>query len=195
MVAFSMRFNIGVSVIILAASLAALAQTTTYNVGRTPTDDEIRAWDIAVGPSGKELPAGRGTVKEGAKLYADKCARCHGATGVENGHGVTNQPLIGGKGTLTSLNPVKTVGSHWPFATTIWDYIRRAMPFGEEGSLSNDEVYALTAFLLYRNGIIKETDVIDAKTLPKVRMPNRNGFIPQRLDEIRRWRCNLGTCP
>lgn len=190
-----MRFSLRVPVIILATSLAALAQTPTYDVGRTPSEDEIRAWDIAIGPSGKELPAGRGTAKDGTRIYAEKCARCHGPTGVEKGNGVTNQPLVGGKGTLNTLNPVKTVGSHWPFATTIWDYIRRAMPLGAEGSLSTDEVYALTAFLLYRNDIIKETDVIDAKTLPKIQMPNRNGFIPERFDEIRRWRCNLGTCP
>jgi hypothetical protein len=96
------------------------------------------------------------------------------------------------------LQPVKTIGSYWPFATTVWDYVNRAMPRGAEGSLSPDEVYLLTAYLLYRNNIIGENEVIDANTLPKVQMPNRNGFIPQKLDEIadlRRRGCRLGHCP
>ena len=157
------------------ACVAALAQAPTYNVGRTPSKEEIQAWDIAVSPAGKELPPGSGTVQEGAKVYAQKCARCHGPTGTEPG---PVRPLVGGKGTLATLNPLRTIGSYWPFATTLWDYINRAMPRTEEGSLQPGEVYALTAFLLFQNGIIQESDVMDAQSLPKVPMPNRSGFVP-----------------
>ena len=178
---------------ISVAWVAALAQTPTYGVGRTPSGEEIRAWDISIGPDGKELPPGSGTAKEGAKLYARQCAGCHGPTGAE---GTSAPRLVGGKGTLANpLAPVKTVGSYWPFATSIWDYINRAMPRNKPGSLQADEVYALTAFLLYKNDLIQESDVIDAKSLPKIPMPNRNGFIPPRLEDINRLRCRLGTCP
>ena len=180
----------------LAACGAALAQAPDYkNVGRAPTEQEIRAMDIAIGTDGKELPSGSGTAKEGARIYKAKCEVCHGA----NLEGSPTAPaLVGGKGTLTSLHPQMTVGSYWPFATTIFDYIRRAMPRYQEGSLSADEVYSLAAFVLYRNDIIKEDDVIDATTLPKIKMPNRDGFVPQNLDEIHDWKkrgCMLGHCP
>ena len=160
------------------ACVAVLAQTPTYNLGRTPTQEEIKAWDVAVGPDGKGLPAGSGTAKQGAPIYARKCAACHGKNGTEPVPQVPPRPFVGGQGTLKSLNPLKTIGSYWPFAVPIWDQINRAMPPGEEGSLRADEVYALTALLLYWNGIIKENDVLDAKTLPKIQMPNRNGFVP-----------------
>lgn len=172
------------------------AQSPDYsNVGRKPTDKEIQDWNIAIGPAGKELPPGSGTAKEGAKIFATKCAFCHGPAA----EGTPLGPhLVGGEGTISTLQPVKTIGSYWPFATTIWDYINRSMPRGAEGSLEANEVYALTAFVLYRNKIIQETDIIDAKALPKVQMPNRNGFTPQRFDEIsdfRRRGCKLGHCP
>jgi mono/diheme cytochrome c family protein len=185
-----------VSVVALAASIAAPAQTPSYsNVGRAPSKDEVRAWDIAIGPEGKELPAGSGTATEGVKIYAQKCATCHGLSGEGSPLGPR---LLGGQGTLRTLAPVRTIGSYWPFATTIWDYINRAMPRNQEGSLSADEVYALTAFLLYRNDIIRDSDVIDANSLPKVQMPNRNGFVPARLEDIhdlRKRGCRLGYCP
>jgi len=179
----------------LTASIAAWAQAPSYNVGRSPTKEEIRAWDISIGPDGRELPPGSGTAKQGAAIYAKKCAACHGPTG----EGSQLAPhLLGGKGTLTTLQPVRTIGSYWPFATTIWDYINRAMPQGQGGSLSANEVYALTAFVLFRNSIVGETDVVDAKSLPKVRMPNRNGFIPSRLEDIgdlQKRGCDGGHCP
>jgi cytochrome c len=158
------------------ATVAALAQAPPYHLGRTATQEEIKAWDIAIGPQGKELPAGSGTAKEGASVDAQKCARCHGPTGKEATF--HNGILVGGIGSLKTSNPLQTPGSFWPFATTIWDYINRAMPMGQEGSLTAKEVYALTAFVLFRNDIIKEDDVMDAKSLPKVQMPNRNGFYP-----------------
>jgi cytochrome c len=190
------RFNFAVPVLIVATALAAAAQTPGYkNVGRTPTPQEVQAVDIAIGTDGKELPPGSGNAKLGAQLFADKCVVCHG----ENQEGSAQAPaLVGGKGTLTSLRPKMTAGSYWPFATTVFDYIRRAMPRFQEGTLNVDEVYSLTAFILYRNDIIKENDVIDAKTLPKIKMPNRDGFIPQNLDDIHDYKkrgCKLGHCP
>ncbi len=167
---------------ILAVGQTAWTQSPTYGVGRAPSAEEIRAWDIAISPSGNELPQGHGTAKEGAALYVRKgCAGCHGATGSE-GHAPT---LISRKGPRTPpsvpclapcVNDGNTMGIHAPFATTIWDYINRGMPLGKEGSLTPNEVYALTAFLLYKHDVIKEDDVMDAQTLPKVKMPNRDGF-------------------
>lgn len=169
-------FRVSIVAVELALCGAVFAQSPAYHLGRTPTQEEIKAWDISIGPEGKELPSGRGTAEQGGKIYAEKCAVCHGPTQTEGKflHGV----LAGGKGSLTTLEPIKTIGSYWPYATTVFDFINRAMPFDRPGSLSADEVYSLTAFLLYRNGIIKETDVIDAQSLPKVQMPNRNGFFP-----------------
>lgn len=161
--------------LVLATSIVwpLAAQSPTYGLGRTPKPDEIKAWDFAISPDGKELPPGSGSAVEGAKIYAANCAACHGKTGKEG----PNDVLVGGQGTLNTNKPVKTVGSYWPYATTVWDYINRAMPYGKPGSLSADEVYAVTAYLLSLNGIIKEDAVMNAKTLPQVKMPNRNGFI------------------
>jgi S-disulfanyl-L-cysteine oxidoreductase SoxD len=160
----------------------AWTQAPTYGLGRTPSAEEIRAWDIAISPTGKELPSGQGTAKEGAVLYVRKgCAGCHGVTG-SGAHAPT---LISRKGTQTAssvpclapcVNDANTMGVHSPFATTIWDYINRGMPLGKEGTLSPNEVYSLTAFLLYKNDVIKEDEVMDAQSLPKVKMPNRDGF-------------------
>jgi cytochrome c len=152
----------------------ASAQSPNYGVGRAPSAEEVRAYDTSVGPQGKELPPGRGTAREGASIYAQKCAACHGATGTEG----PADRLVGGQGTLAGDRPVRTVGSYWPYATTVWDYINRAMPVNNPGSLTPNEVYALTAFILSRNGIVQETEVMDRESLPKVRMPNRDGFVP-----------------
>jgi mono/diheme cytochrome c family protein len=163
-----------------------LGQSPTYGLGRTPTVEEIRAWDISISPTGKELPPGRGTAKEGADLFRQKgCAGCHGATGI----GARAPALVKGgpPSEPGKAPPAGMEGMHMvpdtgimalrsPFAVTIWDYINRGMPLNKEGTLKPDEVYALTAFLLYKNDIIKEDEVMDAQTLPKVNMPNRNGF-------------------
>ena len=190
-----MRFgksNLVVPAVILAACVGARAQAPTFNLGRAPSAEEIRAWDIAIGPVGKELPPGSGTAKQGAEIYARKCVACHGQNleGTRQG-----SRLAGGKGTLTSPNPVRTIGSFWPFATTVWDFINRAMPRGQEESLTPDEVYSLTAFILCRNDLLQETDILDAKSLPKIQMPNRDGFIPPRFEDILQGRCRVGTCP
>jgi hypothetical protein len=173
--AFSMGWrNLLVLVMALAANVGALAQGPLYNLGRTPTAEESRAWDINGGPDGKGLPPGRGTAKEGAAIYARKCAACHGPNGVEG----KAAHLVSAKGTLASSMRSRTLGNYWPFATTVWDYINRAMPLRQGGSLKPDEVYALTAHLLYKNDIIGESDVLDAQSLPKIQMPNRHSFTP-----------------
>src|SRR3989475_10778737 len=159
------------AVIILSAWAARLAQGRTYQWGTTPTEEEIKTRDIAISPDGKELPTGSGTAKEGATIFAQKCAACHGPNG--NGGG-----LARGIGPPGNAKPVKIGFSLVPYATTVWDFINRAMPQSKPGSLTADEVYAATAYVLYRNEVIKETDVLDARSLPKVRMPNRDNFIP-----------------
>lgn len=141
-------------------------------LGRPATEAEIRAWDIDVAPTGEGLPPGRGTAQEGARIFSSRCASCHGVTGKE---GPAPQ-LVGGQDTLATKHPVKTVGSYWPYATTLYDYIRRAMPFPAPQSLTAEEVYAVTAWILAQNGIIPQGAVMDAASLPQVRMPNRNGF-------------------
>jgi mono/diheme cytochrome c family protein len=195
-----MRFSkFLVSGIALLSATAMIAQTPSYtNVGRAPTKEEIQAWDISVGPDGKGLPPGNGTAKEGAPIFAAKCAICHGP----NGEGAKIGPrLVGGKAdleTLTTLKPVRTVGGYWPYATTVWDFINRAMPRGQSGTLTANEVYALTAFILAKSEIIKDDEVLDAKTLPKVQMPNHNGFVPQRFGDIpdeKKRGCRQGVCP
>src|SRR5215813_3405416 len=145
----------------------------TPHLGRDATPAQIAGWDISVGPDGAGLPPGRGTAATGALVYEQKCQACHGAKGA----GQPNDRLVGGQGTLASKTPVKTIGSYWPYATTVFDYVRRAMPYIQPQSLSNDEVYALTAYLLNLNGIIGDGDEMNAQTLPKVKMPNQVNFI------------------
>jgi len=161
----------GVAAMFPAAALAAEAP----RFGQPVTAEELAPWDISVGPDGAGLPAGRGTPKEGEGVYAANCQACHG----EKGAGRPNDVLVGGFGTIASDRPaVKTVGSYWPYATTLFDYIRRAMPYPQSKSLSNDEVYAVSAYILHLNGVIGADDVLDAESLPKVKMPNRDGFLP-----------------
>ena len=156
-----------------AAFLLATAHAAAAPFGRLATGAEIAAIDIDVKPDGAGLPAGSGTAAAGEKIYAAQCAACHGATGVEG----PRDRLVGGLGSLATARPVKTVGSYWQYAPTLYDYINRAMPFTAPGTLSPDEVYSVSAFILMRNGVIGATDVIDRNTLPAVKMPNRNGFV------------------
>ncbi len=167
---------------VFAVSQSAWAQSPTYGVGRTPTPEEIRAWDITISPTGKELPQGHGTAKEGAALFVSKgCNGCHGGTGA-GGPAPTlirskpGQPAMAMACLAPCVNDSNAMAVHSPFATTIWDYINRGMPLGDEGSLKPDEVYALTAYILFKNDVIKEDEVLDAQSLPKVKMPNHDGF-------------------
>ena len=144
-----------------------------YGLGKTIDEVQIAAWNIDVAPSGAGLPPGKATARQGESIYKDKCASCHGNQGQG---GVANR-LVGG-GALNTDKPIKTVGSYWPYATTVFDYTKRAMPHPLPQSLTNDEVYATTAYILYMNKIIGIDDEMNAKTLPIVKMPNRDGFIP-----------------
>jgi cytochrome c len=168
-------------IVIIAGMIASVALAAggpgyrgPFGLGSLPSDAEIRARDIAVGPDGEGLPPGRGTVSTGEQVYQAKCVACHGPTGTEG----PMDKLVGEK------LPIKTIGSFWPYATTVFDYIRRAQPFNQPGSLTDDEVYALTAWLLFRNQIIAADQVIDAETLPKVWMPNRDGFVPDPRPDV-----------
>lgn len=152
---------------------AMMKPTSAPALGRAATPADVAAWDISIPPSGEGLPAGSGTVKQGETVYAAHCLSCHGAKGA----GKPADALVGGVGTLASKAPVRTVGSYWPYATTLFDYTRRAMPLNKPLSLTNDEVYAVTAYLLHLNGIVKDDAVMDARTLVLVRMPNRDGFV------------------
>jgi S-disulfanyl-L-cysteine oxidoreductase SoxD len=175
--AFVARMCIPRSAILCAVLLLAVPALAAEmpRLGQPIAPAELAPWDISIAPDGAGLPPGRGTAAQGAAIYAAKCQACHG----EKGAGKPNDPLVGGVGTLASERPaVKTVGSYWPYATTLFDYIRRAMPWNETKSLSTDELYAVCAYILHLNGIVGENDVLDAQSLPKVAMPNRDGFIP-----------------
>lgn len=151
-----------------------------YGLGRAATDQEVRAWNIDVAPTGEGLPAGQGTAKQGAALFAARCSACHGSTGKEG----PMDRLVGGVGTLATQHPIKTIGSFWPYATTLYDYVHRAMPFTAPQSLSPGEIYAIVAWLLYQNGIIAEDTVLDAQSLPNISMPNRRGFLPDPRPDV-----------
>jgi mono/diheme cytochrome c family protein len=165
---------------VLLAACASTSDTTSSpaptrgpNLGATPSAAMLAAMDISIPPSGAGLPAGSGTVADGQKVFEAKCQVCHGPKGV----GKPADPLVGGIGSLASGKPMRTVGSYWPYATTLFDYTRRAMPTTAPMSLTNDEVYAVTAYVLHLNGIVPESAVMNAQTLPQVKMPNRDGFI------------------
>ena len=161
------------AVAVILAGTVALGQSPKHGVGRTPTDEDSRAFGIMVAPDGTGLPAGSGTAVEGKDVFAARCASCHGAKG-EGGDGPA---LVGGQGTLATPRPRKSVGSYWPYATTVWDYVNRAMPFNQPGTLSHDDVYAVAAYVLFLNDIVGEKQVLNAKSLPLVKMPNRDGFV------------------
>ena len=162
-----------VALVAFASNIAAAQSPSTHGLGRTATSAEIRDWGVNIGPNGEGLPPGGGTAAEGKTVYARRCARCHGLTGTEG----PDDRLVGGRGALASDSPRKTVGSYWPYATTLWDYINRAMPFDQPGALEPDEIYATVAYVLFLNEIIAEHERMDAASLLQVRMPNRDGFV------------------
>jgi S-disulfanyl-L-cysteine oxidoreductase SoxD len=153
------------------AAAASAAEGPGLGVPVPPA--RIAPVDISIPPDGSGLPAGKGNALDGEPLFAAKCAMCHGERGQDGQH----DRLVGGLGTLATDKPVKTIGSYWPFATTVFDYIRRAMPYYEPRSLSDNEAYSLTAYLLYLNGVIGQRDEMNATSLPRVKMPNRDNFI------------------
>jgi mono/diheme cytochrome c family protein len=152
---------------------AAQAENVGPKLGRPAPEDLIKSWNIDVFPDGEGLPEGSGNAVKGKQVYETYCRSCHGV----EGSGGSADELAGARHSLTDNPPDKTIGTYWPYATTIFDFTRRAMPLNALGSLSHDQLYAVTAYLLYLNGIIKETDIMNAKTLSEVKMPNREGFI------------------
>lgn len=167
-------------VFIPLGGLSAEMGDSVFGLGQPAPESDMAVWNIDVSPDGQGLPPGQGTVKQGAEVYAIKCAACHGPTGQEG----PNDVLVGGRGSLRTAKPLKTIGSYWPYATTLFDYLRRAMPFTAPQSLKPDEIYALVAWLLHQNHIIAEDAILDAHSLPKVEMPNRNGFIPDQRPDV-----------
>lgn len=172
----------------LAASLALLAAVSVglplrgvpaataqgYGLGLTPGEAEVSAWDISISQDGEGLPVGRGTVEQGSEVYSIRCAECHG----DSGEGGDAEALAGGHRTLRSPRPLKTVGSYWPYAPTVWDYVNRAMPFDRPGMLTTDQVYSVVAYVLFLNGIVERTAELNEGNLAEVIMPNRDSFVP-----------------
>lgn len=171
--------------VVIGLLLATSIVAQKYGVGRSPTPEEVKAWDISIGPDGAGLPQGGGSVAEGKDVYSRRCARCHGAQGQGAEEGAA---LVGGQGTLATSKPLRTVGSYWPHATTLWDYVNRAMPYKEPGVLTANQVYAVVAYILHLNGIVPADTRMTAETLPKVRMPNRDGFVPDPRPDTGRGR-------
>ena len=166
-------------VAILASAWLAACATEPGSTGKAPAfgspvgAEELARWDLSIPPSGAGLPSGGGTARQGVLVYEQKCLACHGAKGA----GKPADALAGGIGSLASKAPVRTVGSYWPYATTLFDYVRRAMPLNNPLSLTDDEVYAVSAYVLFLNGIVGEDAAMNAQTLPQVKMPNRDGFV------------------
>jgi len=164
--------------ILLLALVVAPAQELRYGLGRPADEADVAAPGIAVLPDGAGLPEGEGTAKEGLRVYETNCRECHGP----EGKGAEQTALVGAHSDLQGDKPKKTVGSYWPYATTLWDYTNRAMPFDRPGTLTSDQVYAVSAYILHLNGLIGEEEPMNAKTLPMVVMPNREGFRTDRAD-------------
>lgn len=173
--------------VVLAGATGVRAQGP-YGIGRTATPAEIAGWDIDVGRDGSGLPPGSGTVSQGREIFDRQCASCHGA----KGEGGVGDKLVGGQGTLATSKPVRTVGSYWPYAPTLFDYIRRAMPQNAPQSLSNEDVYAVSAYILNLNGLLPADATLDATTLAAIKMPNRGQFVGDARPDVRNPACMSG---
>src|SRR3979490_2925741 len=170
-----------------ASATAAQAQSP-YGIGRAATPAEIAGWNIDVDRYGDNLPPGSGSVSHGREVFDQQCAACHGA----RGEGGLGDQRVGGQGTLATPKPVRTVGSYWPYAPTLFDYIRRAMPQNAPQSLSNDDVYAVSAYILNLNGLLPADATLDAKTLAAIKMPNRNMFVGDPRPDVKNSECMSG---
>ena len=175
------------AVAILLCAARAEAQSP-YGIGRVATPAEIAGWNIDVGGDGSNLPPGSGSVSHGREVFDQQCAACHGA----RGEGGVGDQLVGGQRTLATPKPVRTVGSYWPYAPTLFDYIRRAMPQNAPESLSNDDVYAVSAYILNLNGLLPADAMLDAKTLAAIKMPNRNMFVGDPRPDVKNPACMTG---
>ncbi|WP_349305014.1 cytochrome c [Marivita sp. GX14005] len=168
------KFPSAITVAFVALAATQAMAGDTFGLGREALPEEIAAWDLDVRPDGSGLPVGSGSVADGERLFSDNCAACHG----EFAEGVGNWPeLAGGEGTLADADPVKTVGSYWPYLSTAWDYVHRSMPYGNAQSLEPDEVYAIVAYILYSNFLVDDDFVLSNENFLEVEMPNADGFI------------------
>ncbi len=188
-----MSKSVSLAALLLLLAAASLAQNKVrnYGIGTVASQAEIAGWDIDVRPDGLSAPPGHGSVKEGEKVYMDKCAACHGEFGESAGRWPA---LAQGKGTLASHDPVKTVGSYFPYLSTVFDYIRRAMPFGDAKSLTNDELYAVTAYVLNLNDIVDDKFVLSKATWGQVKMPNQGGFYDDDREKTEKAFWNAKPC-
>ena len=175
------------AVAMLLCAARAEAQSP-YGIGRVATPAEIAGWNIDVDGNGSNLPPGSGSVSHGSEAYDQQCAACHGA----KGEGGVGDRLVGGQGTLATPKPVRTVGSYWPYAPTLFDYVRRAMPQNAPQSLSNDDVYAVSAYILSLNGLLPADATLDAKSLAAIKMPNRNMFVGDPRPDVKNPACMTG---
>jgi cytochrome c len=172
-----------------AVASSAPAQTQGhYGIGRAATEAEIAGWNIDIGRNGENLPPGSGSVAHGREIFEQQCAACHG----EKGEGGVGDRLVGGQGTIATAKPIKTVGSYWPYAPTLFDYIRRAMPQNAPQSLGNDDVYAVSAYILNMNGLLPSDATLDAKTLSAIKMPNRSMFTGDPRPDVKNPACEKG---
>src|ERR1700761_7235760 len=186
-----MRIRKSALALLTLAAAASLAHAETqghYGIGRPATEAEIAGWNIDIGRNGENLPSGSGTVSHGREVFAQQCAACHG----EKGGGGVGERLVGGQGTIATPKPIKTVGSFWPYAPTLFDYIRRAMPQNAPQSLSNEDVYAVSAYILNMNGLLPADATLDAKTLSEIKMPNREMFTGDPRPDVKNPACEKG---
>lgn len=179
-------FYVVVFLTTVLAAMPARAEVGGYGIGTPASAEEVAGWDIDIRPDGKGLPPGSGSVEDGEMLYEEKCASCHGSFG----EGVGRYPILaGGEGSLTAERPERTIGSYWPYASTLWDYIHRAMPFPQPQSLPDDEVYAITAYVLYLNDLVEDDFVLTPDNLASVEMPNKDGFFFDDRPDTRNMGC------
>lgn len=168
--------------IVLSAWASGAQAQSPYGIGRPATPVEIAGWNIDIGRDGSNLPPGSGSVGHGRDVYAQQCASCHG----EKGEGGLGDRLAGGQGTIGTAKPIRTVGSFWPYTTTLFDYIRRAMPQNAPQSLSDGDVYAVSAYILNLNGLVGADATLDAKSLAAIKMPNRDRFVGDARPDVKK---------
>ncbi|RTL49629.1 MAG: cytochrome c [Bradyrhizobiaceae bacterium] len=179
------KFGLATIVVSTLLCVPQAQSADRYGIGRTATPAEIAAWNIDVDRYGNNLPAGSGNVERGRTVFAEQCSSCHGP----KGEGGIGDRLVGGQGTLASPKPIKTVGSFWPYAPTLFDYIRRAMPMNAPQSLSNEDVYALAAYILNLNGLVPDNATLNAKSLAAIKMPNRDKFTSDPRPDVKNTAC------
>jgi hypothetical protein len=182
------EFHVAVLTILALASVVPARAQSPYGIGRPATSAEIAGWNIDIDRDGNNLPPGSGSVSHGRKVFDQQCAACHGA----KGEGGVGDRLVGGQGTLATPKPIPTVGSYWPYAPTLFDYVRRAMPQTAPQSLSSDDVYAVSAYIFNLNGLVAADATLDAKTLSAIRMPNRSMFVGDPRPDVKNPACMTG---